>query len=354
MPRLLARALHALLLLGAVHASAAEAPRPLSASVGAVSEARLLPGAGGLAGLDAVFSASARLLYEAQDGGQYLCSGSLLAGGQFVLTAAHCADDLVRMDVQFGVLADQPIQQRGVGQVFLHPGWTGALNTGADLALLRLDRPVQGIQGVSLSSSSALGQRYLLVGYGATTRGGSAIGPGWADAGYAHYGFNTFDLTSEQLLNAWDGSGNARYGQTLVSDFDNGQAQFNTLQRVADLRGQAFSSGLGLGADEALVAPGDSGGGDFVWDGAQWRLAAVNSWGWQFCGGRVAAPSCDFSASNSASFGDLSGATALLDQRGWIESITGAVPEPAAGPLLGLGLLGLLGLRAFRRGPRRA
>jgi hypothetical protein len=298
------------------------------------------------------FEGNARLRFD-NDGnlgnGSYVCSGTLLAGGQYVLTAAHCADDFNVMEISFGVYNNVATQTRGVSQAYVHPGWTGDLSGGSDIAVLRLDAPVTTIQGFNISRSTAVGQQHLIMGYGSTSVGNSSTATGWSDWGWAHYGYNTFDVTAKVFDDAWDGSGNNQYGEVYVVDFDsltNGTTH-NTLQRVADLRGNAWSSGLTLGNTEALIAGGDSGGGDFVWNGSEWLLAGVHSWGWQFCGGRIS-PTCDFSSSNSSSWGDLSGSTAVFSHAAWIESITGPIPEPGTYGLMALGLA-VVGVAARRR-----
>ena len=91
---------------------------------------------------------------------------------------------------------------------------------------------------------------------------------------------------------------------------------------------------------------GDSGGGDFVWTGSEWLLTGVHSWGWQFCDGRID-PSCDFANTNSGSWGDLMGSTAVYSHTDWIRSVI-AVPEPGTYALMMLGLLGV-GVASRRR-----
>ncbi len=73
--------------------------------------------------------------------------------------------------------------------------------------------------------------------------------------------------------------------------------------------GSWADSGLGLGVDEGLVAGGDSGGADVVWDGTEYLLTGVHSYTWDLCG---LLPGCDALAGANSSFGDLSGATAVF------------------------------------------
>ena len=315
-------------------------------STSSPSNWRLLPGQAfkGVAGaLDGV----ARIQFDG-----YVCSGSLLAGGAYVVTAAHCADGFSSMTVEFGVVGDQAAVTRSVAAKDAHvnPGWNGTLDTGADIAILKLSAPVTGIRGFNLSTTNDVGKDHLLAGYGTTATGGGGISPGWDEWGYAHYGYNTFDVTSKTFNDAWDGSGVNTYGETYVIDFDNGLSRNNTLQRVADLRGNGWASGLGLGADEALIAGGDSGGGDYVWNGSEWLLSGVHSWGWQFCQGRVS-PNCDLFSGASSSYGDLSGSTAVFSHGDWISSVI-SVPEPGTFGLMlaGLAAAGWVARRREARG----
>lgn len=293
------------------------------------------------------FEGNARINFDG-----FVCSGTLLSGGQYLLTAAHCADGFTTMTISFGTYGGAAAQVRTPAQVWVHPQWTGALSQGTDIAVIRLNAPVTGITGFDLSRTNDVGREHLIMGHGTTGIGNATSSPNWGDYGWAHYGFNTFDTTSKAFDDAWDGSGNNTFGDEYVVDYDSSTngANHNTLQRVADLRGASFTSGLTLGANEALIAGGDSGGGDFVWDGSRWLLSGVHSWGWQFCGGRIT-PTCDFSSSNSSSWGDLSGSTAVFRHVDWIESITGPIPEPSTWGLMALGLLAV-GSAARRRAQR--
>ncbi len=305
----------------------------------------------GLGGAGA-FDGVAKLLYTAaSDGGGYVCSGSLLAGGQYVLTAAHCADDFsfMTVDFKFGTVT------ANVTQAILHPGWAGFSNSvgnGSDIAILKLDQKITGIQGFNLSATNDVGREMLLAGYGLVGTGSTGAldfdRPN-ADLWRPHFGYNTADTTDKVLSDTvfGAGSGSNQFGETYVFDFDNGGSLRNALQRIADNYGGSWSSDSGLGESEALIAGGDSGGGDFVWNGSEWLVSGVHSYGWGLCGG-LGIALCDSVPGTNSSFGDLSGSTAVFSHVDWINSVT-AVPEPQTYALWLAGLAGLVSAVRRRR-----
>ena len=286
------------------------------------------------------FDGVARLLFDTAEG-SFVCSGTLLQGGAYVVTAAHCADNFTSMTVEFGVSGDVAKATRGVAQAFVNPNWDGTLGVGADIAVLKLDAAVLDIQGFKLSSANDVGKNFLIMGYGSTTVGASDVDSNWGDWGYGHWGMNTADVTGNSFNNAIWGDPASPFGEEYIADYDAlfDQADHNTLQILSDVVGGGWTSGTGLGKNEAIIAGGDSGGGDFVWSGSEWLLSGVHSWGWQIC---PEAWGCDISKTNSASWGDLSGSTAVFSHVNWINGITAAVPEPMSGLLLlaGLGVVG--------------
>lgn len=302
------------------------------------------------------FDGLARLAFD-NDGdltnGFYVCSGALLAGGKYVLTAGHCADDFNVMQVDFGVYDNVATATRGVAAAYVNPDWTGTnLATGADIAIIELDSPIVGIQGFNISTSNDVGSQMLIMGHGTTTTGDGLNGaPNWNEWGWAHYGYNEADVGVAEFDQA-DTPGNtwSYYGDEYVFDFDNGTDLNNTLQRLSDNAGASFTSSTGLGVNEALIAGGDSGGPDFVWNGSEWLIAGIHSWGWQYCGGRIT-PSCDVNSGVASSYGDLSGSSAVYSHAAWINSVV-AVPEPGTYGLMSLGLLAVAG--AARRRQRKA
>ena len=302
------------------------------------------------------FDGVARLYFDSDgsiDDGGYICSGTLLAGGAYVLTAGHCADNFNVMKIEFGLNNDVATATRGAAAAYLKPGWNGTLSTGADMAIIKLDAPVVGIQGFKLDPNSAIGKSVLMMGYGTTAVGNSANPTNWDEWGHGHWGMNTFDVTSKVFGDAWDGSGDNTYGEEYVADYDGGppsrrhpEGRNNTLGIVAGMTGDLWMSNNGDNI-ESLIAGGDSGGGDFVWNGTEWLVTGVHSWGWQFCGGRIT-PSCDFSTANASSWGDIMGSTAVYSNVDWINSIV-AVPEPETYALMLAGLVAVAGITRRRR-----
>jgi hypothetical protein len=288
------------------------------------------------------FNGVARIIMD----DSYVCSGTLLSGGAYVLTAGHCVTGFSNFQIDFGLNNDVATATRGAAATYAKPGWVGDLGTGADMAIIKLDAPVVGIHGFNLDPNSAIGKQVLMMGYGTTTVGNTSTGPNWNEWGYGHYGMNTFDVTSKVFSDAWDGTGDNTYGEEYVADFDSGTSGNNTLGIVAGLKGGSWTSNNGDNV-ESLITGGDSGGGDFVWNGSEWLLTSVHSWGWQFCDGRIT-PSCDFSSTNSGSWGDLMGSTAVYSNVDWINSIV-AVPEPETYALMLAGLAAVAGVARRRR-----
>ncbi|OYU98072.1 MAG: peptidase S1/S6 [Burkholderiales bacterium PBB5] len=306
-------------------------------SSGNPSDWVLNPGAMGGA-LDGV----AQVLYT-NSGGAWACSGSLLAGGAWVLTAAHCATDFSSMSVQ---LLGGSVS-RTVTSASVLPQWAGWNGTGTDLALLKLDHAVTGVAGFHISTGSHLYQDYLLAGYGYIGTG-AVGGDTYNSSGLAPYGYNTWDTTDDALNQAVFGNngGGTSHGVSYVSDFDDGSAAHNTLYQET-FYGSKDGSSAGLGAREGFMTGGDSGGGNFVLQDGQWVLAGVHASGWVICG-------CfDANGSYFGSYGELNEATAVYPHAAWIASVAGdqvlvsSVPEAGTAPMVlaGLALLGGLGWR---------
>jgi hypothetical protein len=246
--------------------------------------------------------------------GTFMCSGSLLAGGAYVLTAAHCVtgSDGTESTSKMTISLDGGSVKTTATTYFVASGWDGNMDAGNDLALIQLSSVVTEVDGYALYSSSAQGSSVTVAGYGLTGTGSSGSS---GTAGSLYYGYNQYDADSRfyQMVGASSG--------IYLYDFDSGTRQSS-----------AFGS-FGLGDSEVIIASGDSGGASLIYSDGTWYVAGVHSFIACF------QPSC----TADSGFGDFAGDVSVYGQMTWLQSylVTAAVPEPQtyAMFLTGLGLL---------------
>ena len=268
--------------------------------------------AAGLGTGQSFLDGEAMLITHFTNGAYGGCSGTLLLGGSFLLTAAHCvsgADGTWRtsfVDVTFA----NSSQWARVTDYTVSPLWSGDLANGGDLALLRLPAPITGIAGYSLyTAAPALGAAVTITGYGDTGLGDT--GYQGSTFGTLRYGRNIYDL--------YDPTAPAIY----FYDFD--RYGFPGLNHNG-----------AVGPDEVMIAPGDSGGGTLLTVGGITYLVGVHSF--IFCLSTGCTP--------NSTFGQFGGDVSVFANRDWLLA---AMPEPA-GALL---LLPAMAAMALRRRPPR-
>jgi hypothetical protein len=275
-----------------------------------------------------IFNGVARLIVN-MPSGTYSCSGTLLGGGQYLVTAAHCLTDDGPMPSVTALTAT--FNTAGGPQTFVGadyhvaPGWTGDFQDGSDIALVRLATPAAGIAGYDIwRGADPFGAVVDVAGlgrggFGATGHDAAAYPSGTLRAGVNDLDPRVWDMTG--LPYAWD--------------FDNGSPDNDALCLVAG------ACGLGQGDGEVMIAPGDSGGPTFYLG----HLLGVHSFGASFGSG-----SGDIDGLLNASFGELAGDTRTGAYLSWIDSIAYAeAPEPASLLLMCSGLAALLCRARSRR-----
>jgi len=257
--------------------------------------------------------------------GDVMGSGTLLADGRAVLTAAHVVEG-ASGPVRIGFDGAGGRYWATAETCWVHPGYdAGAF--GNDLALLWLqDTAPDAIPRYGLyRGSDEVGHVATVVGYGATGLGQ------WGYSGQAgeqrSVVENTLDATWSEVAARLNGGGwNAPSGSQLVADFDSGEARYDTLGR---LLGQ---SDTGLGATEGVIAPGDSGGPAFI-DG---RVAGVASYLTHLADGQ--GQLLDSTLGVDGSFGELAAWQRVSHYQDWIDatlatmgsSLTASTPEAPA------------------------
>lgn len=307
------------------------------------------------------------LIMEYANGDRFICSGSVLADGRSIATAAHCvsngggvkAADLVKTTAFFfkGNPDERtPFQTGGtsidISQYFVNSAYTGEVIDQNDIAVLRLSStaPTDAFRYELAGGADLTGQGFNVAGYGTRSTVGGAAGntaPAGARTGYLREGNNIYDYAwGDSRFNGFftdrDGNGDNFFGKaevqfSFISDFDNGLAAQDQSRRIANALGlgplgNTFFNNQGVGAREVGIAGGDSGGGAFV----NGYLASVNSYGLTF-GTNFG----DFGGGLNAGWGEFSGYVPISIHRDFIHNAMG-VPEPAtwAMMIMGFGFIG--------------
>lgn len=265
---------------------------------------------------DAGYAGVGKVVMQATDG-TYSGSGTLLAGTNWLLTAAHvvCAvgSSTAVAASKITMYFDLPTGRVEVPatQVIVHPSYNDDLNIN-DVALVQLQFTPTGLEGFEIyTGSDEIGQMATLVGYGRTGTG--ATGETTTGSDLKRQGQNRYDTTATVFGGP---------STILMYDFDNGLAEndaFGVLYNIDNLDAD-------IGINEVCGAHGDSGGAWFI-DG---KVAGVVSFG------RSVAGSHDVLAGTNSSFGDFGGDTRVSAFADWIESI--AVNENAPGNIASISI----------------
>jgi hypothetical protein len=243
-------------------------------------------------------------------------SGTLIAP-DWVLTAAHVADDATAISFTIGGV------KYAAAEWFVYPSWTGNLLAGYDVGLVKLATPVAGVApAVRYTGLEEFGAVGTMIGYGLT--------------GTGRTGATALDgrkRGAQNVVDTYSGTA-ADTARTLLVDFDN----------PSNKRDSLYGSAAPLDL-EGLIAPGDSGGGLFIGDGAEARLVGVASY------------IRGFDGKNDSDYGDTAAFTRVSAFNSWIDEMiqsyagltvtqesplpdgaAASTPEPASLALLAFGL----------------
>ena len=228
-------------------------------------------------------------------------SGSVLLSGRHVLTAAHVVCDdygnaVAPEDLTVILYLETGTVQLAVSEVYVHPLWSGSVGGGGDIAVIVLAQPVSaGVDVYDIyRGSDEIGRTFQKVGFGAT---------GTGETGYTYS--DQQKRTGQNVYEVLD-SAFGFYGDTLMYDFDNGDAQYDALGTLLGI------ANTGLGNEEICGAPGDSGGPNMV-NGV---IYGVTSYGLSVPGEH------DYLEGINSSYGDIGGDVRVSDYASWIDMIT--------------------------------
>ncbi len=293
-------------------------------------------------------------LFIERTDGNFLCSGTLLAGGAYMLTAAHCLTDAQgqmitqRATAVFFPPGAPASSQEIIGgtAVVVHPNYTGEVIDAHDVAVVRLGAsPSFSIlsNAYDLFTGNPFGQTGELVGSGASGTGstGATVGGSFA-LGDRRRGSNGIDFSwTNPVFGGFFLPSNGFFGTAdpfgLVADFDNGTGVNDASCNMGRAFGTVAFCNAGLGDEEVSLGSGDSGGPLFI----NGQIAGIASYSLTF-GTSLG----DTDNQLNGTFGEFSGwASVGYNQQFIAQFVT---PEPASFALVAVGVV-LIVAGAHRR-----
>lgn len=220
-------------------------------------------------------------------------SGVLLAGGQYIVTAAHLFSENPTLN-EIQITNGYGLTVGLASQIFIYPFWEdNPSNYNHDLALIKLSQPLASSSGYELyREKDEIGQTFTRVGF--------------SDNSIVS-GQNTYDAFSDQINIAYGTAIQA--GMQLLYDYDDGTSQHDAIGKILNL------PHLGLSNSEAMSQTGLSGGGTFI----NRKIAGIGSYIFR-------SESTDINSFIDSSVGELGSDTRISAHTDWIDFITQGNP----------------------------
>ncbi len=241
---------------------------------------------------DALYTQIFKITIQNGDNHSY-GSGVLLAGGQYILTAAHLfSGNPTLSNVHIINAAGQTIS--GAAEIYSHSNWeNNPTSYNNDLAIVKLAQPLAPNMGYEIyRATTEIGQTFIRAGYS----GNDVV-----------VGKNTYDAFTN-IINTPFGS-HIEAGSQLLYDYDDGSAQHDAIGQLFNL------PNLGLGSEEAMSQNGMSGGGTFI-DG---KIAGIGSFIFR-------SDVSDVNSVTDSSVGELGSDTRVSTHADWIDYVTQGNP----------------------------
>ena len=220
-------------------------------------------------------------------------SGVLLAGGQYVLTAAHLfSANPALANVHILNAAGQSVSP--VAEIFTHPLWdNNPASYNHDLAIIKLAQPLAQTSGYEIyRTKTEIGQTFTRAGFSGTD---------------LVTGKNTYDALTDIINNSF--GSHVETGSQLLYDYDDGTPQHDALGLLFNL------PNLGLGSEETMSQNGLSGGGTFIDN----KIAGIGSFIFR-------SDSTDVNNVIDSSVGEMGSDTRISTHTDWIDFVTQGNP----------------------------
>jgi Trypsin len=268
--------------------------------------------------------------------GTFNCTGTLLSNRRDILTAAHClTDDSGNITaVSSFSLFQTPFGTKSLPSVgfTVHPNWNGDFNTGNDLAIIRLGQLAPlGADGYEIyRASDEVGQTVTKAGYGLSGTGDTGT---TLPNGTKRSGLNTYDALGDVFTSVLSSA--PIPGAQLAYDFDDGTNSRDAFGFFDSFLGAGNLNDTGLGNDEVMSAPGDSGGPTFINN----QIAGVTSYGLRLT--NFIGKTSDIDNDLNSSFGEFAIDTRVSFYANWIDANLSTPPPFIQGDLNGDGFVGI-------------